>query len=133
MHETTQRHRTRSAGTKLTQQQYADIKAKADAQGLGVSEYLRDVLFEAPLQLHYIRRLEVLCQVQLAETMALRSLVVNLASVQAAGENLTPERLDAIRTHADAGKAARASVLLSEATSNQAQAELSKKKNEEAG
>jgi len=108
--------RTRSAGTKLTPEQHAAITARADAEGLELSEYIRRVLLSASAQDDPIHRLESLLHAQLEETLALRILILNLAGLQANGEPLTAERLQAVRAYADEHKAARAQMLLATTT-----------------
>lgn len=107
------RHRTRSAGTKLSEEQYAAVQAQADAGGLVFSEYVRHVLMSAPAQAAAIAGLQTLFRVQLEETVALRMIVINLAGALAKGEPVTPELLQSVRAHADGLKSARAQKLLS--------------------
>ena len=96
-------HKSRSIGTKLSAEQYTVVESRAHEQGVGVSEYVRQALLSAQQQ----PNLDTVLLVLLQELMALRSIVINLASEQASGVPLTAERMQAVRTHADAGKAAR--------------------------
>ena len=110
-------NRTQSAGTKLTREQYSAIKTQAETQGLELSEYIRRSLLAAA-QAETTNPLESLLLTHLEETLALRIIVLNLASAQASGELLTAERIQAVRAHADANKAARARTLLTESNNN---------------
>jgi hypothetical protein len=101
-------------GTKLSPEQYTAVELRAQEQGIGVSEYVRRTLLTAQQQPNIIAVLLVLLQ----ELMALRNFIINHANEQASGKPLTTERVQAMRTHADANKAERARTLLSETTSN---------------
>lgn len=68
----------------------------------------------------------------LEEVLALRSIVVNLASEQVGGKPLTKERLQEVRTYADTHKAARARTLLAEANSNKSTLAVVSESEEEA-
>lgn len=107
-------HKSRSIGTKLSAEQYTAIESRALEQELGVSEYVRRTLLDAQQQPNLVAVMLVLLQ----ELLALRSIVLNLAGEQASGMPLTAERMQAVRMHADAGKAARARALLTEKTNN---------------
>lgn len=107
------RQRTRSAGTRLSEDQYAKVQAQADAHSLGMSEYMRNTLLSAPSQTDAINGLQTLFRVQLEEVLALRIIVLNLAGALAKGEPVTLELLQAVRTHADGLKAEKAQKLLS--------------------
>jgi hypothetical protein len=110
------RQRTRSVGTRLSAEQYATVQAQADAQGLGMSEHIRSVLLSAPSQADAIKRSEAIAQVQLEENQALHSFLLNVIIAYASGEVPTPQRILAMRDHANAIKGARARALLSAAT-----------------
>jgi hypothetical protein len=81
--------RTRSVGTKLTEEEYRRLESKAAERGLTVGEWVREVLLEtgqgakppaaSPTE-----------QVLLAELIALRTIVLNLVYDLASGEPLTP-------------------------------------------
>jgi len=111
---------TSSIGTKLTPEQHAAVKAKAAAQGVDVSEYIRQTLLSA-LQAATTNTIEPLLRAQLEETQALRILLVNLAALKANGTPLTPELLEKVRERADALKAERAQALLAATNNNQSQ------------
>lgn len=122
---------TRSAGTKLSPDQYAAIKSQADKQGLQLSDYIRRTLLSASVQTNPLSCLESLLQVQLEETQALRIIMLNLAALQANGVPLTSGLLEQVRERADALKAERAEALLLATANDQSQL-ATYSKNEEA-
>src|SRR5208337_637480 len=91
--------RTRSAGAKVTEVEYAQIEKQAEARGQNVGEWCREVLLaevargEAPS-----------AETILAEIMALRMVLLN--TVQALGQKgeLTTERLRQFLERADREK-----------------------------
>jgi len=106
--------KSRSTGTKLSPEQYAAVESRAHEQDLGVSAYVRQTLLAA----HHQPELQAVLMVLLQELLALRSIVVNVASEQVSGAPLTAERFQAVRANADTHKAARARTLLAESGSN---------------
>ena len=109
---------TQSISTKLSPSQYEAFEARALAQGVKVSEYARQILLASMQQPNNNNQVETRLALLLEETLALRSIVVNLAGEQVGGKPLTKERLQEMRTYADTYKAARARTLLAEANSN---------------
>ena len=109
---------TQSISTKLSPSQYEAFEARALAQGVKVSEYARQILLASMQTPNNNNQVETRLALLLEETLALRSIVVNLASEQAGGNPLTKERLQDVRTYADKHKAARARTLLAEANSS---------------
>ena len=103
--------RTKSVGTKVTDAQYAMLKAVAGDQKLG--DWVRHAIIEAaaaPL----IRDAEPLI---LAEVMALRTIVLNLQYSICAGEPITRETIQQLIERADRDKVARAQTRLASAVS----------------
>jgi hypothetical protein len=109
---------TQSISTKLSPSQYEAFEARALAQGVKVSEYARQILLASMQKPNNNNQVETRLALLLEEVLALRSIVLNLAGEQASGVPLTAERMQAVRTHADASKAARAQGLLTGKTSN---------------
>lgn len=112
---------TSSISTKLSRSQYEALEARALAQGVKLSEYARQVLLVSMQQPSNNNQSQVQLSLLLEEVAALRSILLNLASELASGAPLTLERIQAVRTHADASKAARAHALLTGTTSNKSQ------------
>ena len=104
-------HKSRSIGTKLSPEQHASVESRARKQDLGVSEYVRQTLMAAQHQPSTDTVLLVLLQ----ETMALRTILLNLLFSLASGERITADKMQAWITRADAEKSAKASNLLSAA------------------
>ena len=95
--------RTRSVGTKLSEEEYGRLESLAANRGLTVGEWVREVLLEigqgakppaaSPTE-----------QALLAELIALRTIVLNLVYDLASGEPLTPERMQELIAKADGDK-----------------------------
>ena len=112
--------REKSAGTKVTEAEYAALRACARARGLKLAEWVRDVLLTAA------RGGEVASAgavapvagpraeggVVLAEVLALRALTANLLFSISQGERLSKEQMQALIERADANKATKANRLL---------------------
>ena len=91
--------RTKSLGTKLTTEEYADIVRVADGHTL--SEWVREVLLGivAPRPADHVL---------LAEVLALRTMVLNLQFAVASGEPLTADAMKRLIDRADDEKHRRA-------------------------
>ena len=83
--------RTRSAGTKVTEEEYAQIEKQAEAHGQNVSEWCREAILRemrgGPVG-------EPIHGPALAEILGVRLLLVNVLRPLAAGERMAPERFD---------------------------------------
>jgi hypothetical protein len=77
--------RTKSIGTKVSEEESSGLEARARAVGLTLSEWVRDVLLSAPVELG-----PEVAEVALAEVLALRSLFLNL-QFRAAGQSPVTE------------------------------------------
>ena len=107
--------RTRSVGTKLTEEEYGRLESLAADRGLTVGEWVREVLLEtgqgarppaaSPTE-----------QALLAELIALRTIVLNLVYDLASGEPLTPERMQDLIAKADGDKREKALLRLQSTT-----------------
>ena len=85
-------HRTETISTRVTEDEYKDLEAIAQAKGVTMSEWVREVLLNQ-------RGSADGEDVILAELMALRVIVVNIVSAQAQGQTMTRERItELIRT-----------------------------------
>src|SRR5258708_2649210 len=96
--------RTRSAGAKVTDDEYAQLEALAQARGLTVGEWCREVLLNQ-LRLASASTTE---ETLLAELLGLRMIVINLLNALGNGEKLTPEKVESVLQWADKEKLATA-------------------------
>jgi hypothetical protein len=94
--------RTRSAGAKVTDKEYAEIERLAEARGLNVGEWCREVILGAVTEAEAgTPTIETL----LAEVLALRMIFLNVMAyvAQKPGE-LTTEKMQALIDRADVEK-----------------------------
>ncbi len=84
--------RTRSAGAKVTEEEYAQIEKLAEARGLNVSEWCREAMLRemGGGSVDDAGRRDP----ALAEIVGVRLLLVNVLRPLAAGERLSPEAFD---------------------------------------
>jgi len=106
--------RTRSAGAKVTDEEYAQLAALAQARGLTLGEWCRDVLLAqlAP------PRPALPEKAILAELLGLRMIVINLLRALGSGEPLTAEKMQTVIDWADKEKMATASECLLQHAAN---------------
>jgi hypothetical protein len=79
------RHRT--ASTKLTEAEYAQIERIAESRGQWLSEWVRDVLLAAVREQHSPQAVAAFTELQ-----AIRLLLVNTLEPLLRGEKMTPEQ-----------------------------------------
>ena len=105
--------RTKTAATRLTPDELAEIEAAAESAGLALSEWLRGTALCAARQ-----RPADPSELVLAEVWAVRYTLLNLfhaaAGAAAEGRQLAPDSVLKIRDHADARKLQQARKLLAE-------------------
>ena len=89
--------RTRSAGAKVTEKEYAQLEALAQTRGLTVGEWCRDVLL-AQLKPSVATLPE---ETILAEVLGLRMIMINLLRALGDKETLTPQKVQKIIQWAD--------------------------------
>ena len=92
--------RTRSAGAKVTEQEYAQLEALAQTRGLTLGELCRDVLL-AQLKPSVASLPE---ETILAEILGLRMIMINLLRALGNEETLTAEKVQKVIQWADAEK-----------------------------
>jgi hypothetical protein len=92
--------RTRSAGAKVTEEEYAQLEALAQTRGLTLGEWCRNVLL-AQLKPSVASLSE---ETILAEILGLRMIVVNLLRALGNEERLTAEKVQKIIQWADTEK-----------------------------
>ncbi len=100
--------RTKSIGTKVTEEEYARLEVLAGASGRNMSEWVRDVLL-AELESKTAENTDATV---LAELLGLRTILLNLLFTVAKGEVMTAEQMQTVIERADAGKLERARKLL---------------------
>jgi hypothetical protein len=94
--------RRKSIGTKVSEEEYAQLEALAGGRALG--EWVREVLLERVDG----RKPSAIEETLLAEVLALRTILLNLHFTVAKGEAITAEGMQEIIERADAGKTKKA-------------------------
>ncbi len=108
MAENTER-RTRTVGTKLSEEEYARLEALAASRGLSPGEWVRDLILTAFNKPESQRATGSNGeQAVLSEVLALRAVVLNVVYDLAAGHEIDEARMAAIIEQADAGKLTKA-------------------------
>ena len=92
--------RTRSAGAKVTDEEYAQLETLAQKRGLTLGEWCRDVLL-SQLKPSVARLPE---ETILAEVLGLRMIMINLLRDLGNGETLTQEKVQKVIRWADTEK-----------------------------
>ncbi|MGA3055271.1 MAG: hypothetical protein ABSD63_13760 [Candidatus Korobacteraceae bacterium] len=92
--------RTRSAGAKVTEEEYTQLAALAQHRGLTVGEWCRDVLL-AQLKPPVASLAE---ETLLGEVVGLRMITINLLRALGNEERLSPEKVQEVIHWADAQK-----------------------------
>jgi hypothetical protein len=112
--------RTRSVGTKLIDEEYAQLESLAAAQGVTPGEWVRELVLRAfPKTGAGQPAVEatVAEQTVLSEVLALRTILINIIYDQANGHEIAPERMRELIAKADAGKVEKALERLKENSS----------------
>ena len=102
--------RTRTVSTKLTEEEFAAVEGEAAESGVNLSEWVRNALLD---RLKPDERPDN--ETLLAEVMAVRTIVINLAGAQARGQTMSQERIQELIDHADRERFRRAEERVSEA------------------
>jgi hypothetical protein len=97
--------RTRSVGTKLTEEEFARLESLAAEAGQSLSEWARSALLAATTPSTPANPTNPNQDAVLAEVRALRAIVLNLFFDLANGEEITVESVKEIIAKADAKKA----------------------------
>ena len=97
--------RTKSIGTKVTEEEYARLDELATAAGQSRAEWVRTILLDR-------KATKAAEETVLAELLGLRTILLNLLFTVAKGETMTAEQMQAVIERADAGKLERARKLL---------------------
>lgn len=101
--------RTRSVGTKVTEEEYAQLETCALDSRLSISEWCRTVLLDK-VEVPKTNGSETL----LAEVLALRTILLNLHFAIARGEAINADEMQAIIERADQDKQHKAAKRLAE-------------------
>lgn len=104
--------RNRTVGCKMSESEYEKLAAVAEQDGMTLGEWVREVLLERMEG----RKPTVIEETVLAETLALRTILLNAFYKLAQGGKLTEDEMQAIIERADAAKAAKASERLGAAS-----------------
>jgi hypothetical protein len=89
--------RTRSVGTKLTEEEYAKLEALAAQRGVTPGECVRDLVLGAFGESQ--PEATATEQALLSEVLALRTILINTVYDLASGEGMTPERMEKLSNH----------------------------------
>ena len=106
--------RTKTLGTKVSGEEYAQMEAAASERGLTLSEWCREVLL-GKVNGQPAKATGTEAQALMAELVALRTILLNVLFKQANGESLTAEEMQALIERADAGKLGKARERLAQA------------------
>ncbi len=105
--------RTRSAGTKLTEEEYALLETAAAKRGLTIGEWCREELLHAAAHGNSAATVAPIArpadETLLAEVLALRTILLNLFYDLANGETVSPDRMQELIAKADGEKREKAS------------------------
>ena len=109
--------RTKSIGTKVTEEDYAKLERNAQAAGKTLGEWCREVMLaslkgQPPSGSRGVEPF-------MAEVVALRAIVLNVLFKQANGERLTPEEMQRLIERADADKVRKARERLEQASDSE--------------
>ena len=96
--------RTKTISTKVTDEEFVRLEELATASGQSMSEWSRQVLLERLNAIQASPTEEIV----LAEILALRNILVNLAHAQNQGERLSLEQIHQLLTEADQIKSRKA-------------------------
>src|SRR5215469_17159417 len=102
--------RTRTVSTKVTEEEFAGMEARAFGRGVNLGEWVREELLER-LKPEEVVNNETL----LTEVMALRTIVINLAHAQAQGQPMSQEKIQELIAYADRERFRRAEERMGEA------------------
>ena len=98
--------RTKSIGTKVTEEEYEELEQAARASGKTLGEWFREVILTS-VNGHGLNGQSAdsaAAQALMAEFVALRTILLNVLFRQANGESLTAEQMQTLIERADADK-----------------------------
>lgn len=100
--------RTKSIGTKVTEEEYAALDALAATAGQSRAEWVRAILLERLEQ----EKAKAAEETVLAELLGLRTILLNLFFAVTKGQAMSADQMQAVIKKADAAKRERARKLL---------------------
>jgi hypothetical protein len=113
--------RTKSVGTKVTEEEYARLEHAARKSGKTLGEWCRDIMLTNvngdSSKLQSARGDDI--QALMAELVALRTILLNVVFKQANGESLTAEQMQKLIERADADKVKKAVERLRQTRANE--------------
>jgi hypothetical protein len=102
--------RTLTVSTKVTEEEFAGLEARAMGRGINLGEWVREELLER------LKPEDVVGNgTLLAEVMALRTIVINMAHAQAQGQPMSQEKIQELIDYADRERFRRAEERVGEA------------------
>jgi hypothetical protein len=99
--------RTKTLGTKVSEEEFAQLERAASERGLTLSEWCRETLL-ASVNGHEPQAAAGTGQALMAELVALRAILLNVLFKQANGQKLTAEEMQRLIDRADSDKLAKA-------------------------
>jgi hypothetical protein len=113
--------KTKSIGTKVTEEEYADLERTAHAEGKTLGEWCRKVMLASMNGNASNGRHSGGAELQalMAELVALRTILLNVLFKQANGESLTADQMQRLIERADADKVKKAMERLRQTSSNE--------------
>ena len=108
--------RTKTLGTKVSEEEYAQMEAAASERGLTLSEWCREAML-ASANGQPPKATGTEAEALMAELVALRTILLNVLFKQANGETLTAAEMQALIDRADAGKLRKARERLAQSES----------------
>ncbi len=116
--------RTKTLGTKVSEEEFAQLEAAASERGLTLSEWCREILLASVNgQEEKSADSGRADQALMAELVALRAILLNVLFKQANGETLTAQEMQALIDRADADKIRKARERLAQAAESEGQPE----------
>jgi hypothetical protein len=116
--------RTKTLGTKVSEEEYAQLEAAASERGLTLSEWCREMLL-ASVNGQEAKSADSSRgdQALMGELVALRAILLNVLFKQANGEKPTAEEMQRLIDRADADKLKKARERLAQAADSEGQPE----------
>ena len=109
--------RTKSIGTKVSDDEYAQLERAAQKSAKTLGEWCREVMLaNANGQPAKLNGMGSEANAVMAEVIALRAILLNVLFKQANGERLTPEEMQRLIDRADSDKVQKARERLDQAT-----------------
>ncbi|MGA2376995.1 MAG: hypothetical protein ABSF72_15860 [Candidatus Sulfotelmatobacter sp.] len=115
--------RTKSIGFKVSEEEYAQLEAAAQASGQTLGEWCREVVLDSGQETEPTGPSGAESQALMAELVALRAILLNVLFKLASGEKPTAEEMQRLIDRADADKLKKARERLAQAAESEGQPE----------